>query len=374
MSSKTGDKILVVDDTPKNLTLLTAILERRQYEVITAADGDAALKATYEHMPDLVLLDIMMPRVDGFEVCKRLKADDRSADIPVIFISALDDTQDIIRAFDVGGVDYVTKPFKSREVLRRVESHLTLLKQRRELEKVREEEREQFERINTMREQFIRSATHDLKNPLSLITGYTSLMELIPEINESEKVQEYIQLIRHGSNKMRALVQDMLDLIQLQASDTGFNPQVTKLNEIVEQVLMDFEVECHGKKLTLTKSIPESNIHILIDRHMMRIMIQQLISNAIKFSNEGDTITVKLEANLEKATITIEDTGLGIPAEHLSEVFTPFFRVPATEHQEREGSGLGLAHAQTIATKHGGKVEAKSKVGEGSTFTVTLPL
>ncbi|MGB1288132.1 MAG: response regulator, partial [Aggregatilineales bacterium] len=159
MPANIANTIMVVDDTPKNLTLLTAILERRKYRVITATDGVEALKIMYDDMPDLILLDIMMPKMDGFEVCRQLKEDQRSADIPVIFISALDDTQDIIRAFDVGGVDYVTKPFKSREVLKRVESHLTLLRQRRQLQAIRAEERAQFERINAMREQFIRSAT-----------------------------------------------------------------------------------------------------------------------------------------------------------------------------------------------------------------------
>ena len=176
MNSKNGDKgdkgdILVVDDTAANLKLLSNILTQNGYRVRAARSGEMALSSVDSSPPELILLDIKMPEIDGYEVCQRLKANEQTENIPVIFISALNDIEDIIRAFDAGGVDYIMKPFKFKEVLARVDSQLTLARQRQHIETLREKDRQYFESLTKMKSQFVDAATHDLKNPLQLIMG-----------------------------------------------------------------------------------------------------------------------------------------------------------------------------------------------------------
>ncbi|NJL94745.1 MAG: response regulator [Anaerolineae bacterium] len=235
--------ILAIDDTPANLDLLMSMLVKRGYRVRPALTGEAALISAQQSPPDLILLDVNMPGMNGYEVCERLKADYRTTNIPVIFVSALDETMDKVRAFQVGGVDYVTKPFQVEEVLARIESQLTLYTQRRaleqqhqELEDLRAKELQYFNDMNRIKDEFVRTVSHDLKNPITAIQGFIYLLRQSGRIVHPED-QHLLRRIEEGAEGMRSLVLDLLDLARLEAG------MALKLEELRWLEFVQFNVD-----------------------------------------------------------------------------------------------------------------------------------
>lgn len=362
--------ILVVEDSEANVEILKNLLERRGYDVTTARSGSAAFEWLENNLPDLILTDINMPGMDGFEVCSRLKADERTAEIPVIFISALDDTENLVKAFKVGGADYITKPFRFMEVVARVQNHLMIARQRQQIQELRDQDRKQFESISKMKNHFIGTATHDLKNPLMVILGYVALMERQEQTRDNPVFEKSLQAIRDGVGRMSELVSDMLDLVQLESRAELVKERQT-INTLLEACVKDFEVM--STDITLSLETPPENIQCLIDSSGIKRVIDNLISNAIKYSTTGGSVTVRLQADDQDAIIEVTDTGLGIPEEEMPHLFDTFYRVKHEAHRQVDGTGLGLAIVKTIIDQHDGQVEVRSKLGEGSTFTIRLP-
>ncbi|MCU0514246.1 MAG: hybrid sensor histidine kinase/response regulator [Anaerolineae bacterium] len=364
-------RILIVDDTPVNLKLLSSVLARKEYEVRAARNGAMALQAVDTSPPDLILLDIAMPDMDGYLVCSHLKADPRTADIPIIFISALNDTEDIIKAFEVGGVDYITKPFKIKEVLARVENQLTMLFQRREIATIHERDRQHFARLTEMRNQFIGTATHDLKNPLSLITGHVYLLSRLPALAADPVAQGYLQMVTRGAMKIKLLITDMLDLIQIE-SQGALQVQPVSLDEFLRDCLSDFVLQAEKKGITLRlEDMPA--ITVALHPEAMGRSVDNLLSNAIKYTAAGGTVSVRAGQHQDLVWMEVEDTGLGIPAHELPELFTTFHRVQTPQHLMEEGTGLGLSIVKAIVEQHGGRVEVDSIEGQGSCFRILIP-
>jgi two-component system sensor histidine kinase/response regulator len=365
--------ILVVDDNEMNVELLSNMLERYHYRVVTSLSGQESLNLVKEENPELVLLDINMPQMSGYEVCRRLKASPETADIPVIFISALDDTDNIVQGFDAGGVDYILKPFKFREVLARVETQLTLYRQKQKIDEMRQRERQQFETMDGFRKQFIGSATHDLKNPLFVVSGYTDMLDMLPMIRENEQAKGFITLIRRGVSKMNTLVHDMLDLLQLEAAGE-LEKTPCDFAQFLSESVEDMRRRAEDKKLHFVVYPPDEAATIEIDGQRMGRVMDNLVSNAIKYTPEGGSVEIIGKVGHTTVVIEIVDTGLGIPAESLPTIFQPFVRVQHEEHMEQEGTGLGLSIVKTIVEQHEGNVEVESIEGKGSTFRVTLPM
>ena len=368
---RTGE-ILVVDDMESNIRLLSNILVSIGHKVRTALNGELALMSIRSQAPDVVLLDIRMPKIDGYEVCRRIKADPATSDIPVIFISALNDTDDIVRAFEVGGVDYITKPFKLKEVLARVSTQITLSQQRKQIEENRQHEIEYFETLNRMKDQFIKAATHDLKNPLALIAGYASLLETIKP-GETEEMQTFIDGVKEGVDKMLHLVTDMLDLLQM---ESGFHLELdnVSLSQFVAGCVSNFQFRAQEKQIQLTLDQPETDLTIPIDPFRVGRVMDNLLSNAIKYTPPGQDITVRVDTNGDYAMIEVQDTGYGIPEDALPRIFDPFYRVDNRQHRAEEGTGLGLSIAAAIIDQHNGEIQVESQVDVGSTFRIYLPL
>jgi two-component system, sensor histidine kinase and response regulator len=369
---KRNDVILVVDDNEMNRDLLVGVLDRAEYQSITASDGATALNIVHEQKIDLVLLDINMPRMDGYEVCQRLKADVRTKDIPVVFISALGETDNIVKGFDVGGGDYITKPFKYREVLARVEGQLTLYHQKRQIEEMIERERHQHRVLDEMRRQFIGSATHDLKNPIAIIAGYVEMLERLPVVTDNERARVYMGAIRRGAVKMNDLVRDMLDLLQLEHG-IEFEKVDYVFSAFVRESVQDMLMRANDKEIDFSVVVPDEKTTVLLDPKRMSRVLDNLVSNAIKYTPEGGTVRVVglLEPNV--AAIEVRDNGLGIPEEMLPKLFEPFQRVDTEEHMAQEGTGLGLSIVKAIVEQHGGTIQVWSELGRGSTFRVELP-
>lgn len=365
--------VLVVDDSEMNVDLLENMLEHYNYTTYTTVRGSEAIKIAQTKLPEIILLDINMPGMDGYEVCRQLKADERTADIPVIFISALDDTDNIIEGFDVGGVDYITKPFKYREVIARIQTQVTLLRQKRQIEEMRQRETQHFESMDKLRRQFIGSATHDLKNPLFVISGYADMLEMSPEVKDSDHLVAFVHSIQRGVDKMSDLVHDILDLLQL---ETGVTLKKSKIDftTFLEESIKDMRVRAKEKNVSLTLHKPDEIASINIDRQRFSRVIDNLVSNAIKYTESGGKVEVIGKVGHTTVVIEVVDDGLGIPEEMIPHLFQPFQRVNTEEHMSREGTGLGLSIVKTLVEQHSGTVEVKSKLGEGSRFIVTIPM
>jgi two-component system, sensor histidine kinase and response regulator len=368
--------ILVVDDNTLNADLLVTALAQHGFKVRSAHNARLALQMVEEEAPDAFLLDVNMPELDGYELCRQLKAREDTAEIPVIFISALDRTDNIIKGFDVGAVDYIPKPFKFREVFARVSSHVTLLRQKREIEMRRQRDIQQFEVIDRLRQQFIGSAAHDLKNPLFVISGYTEVLESIlsemPEHPEDERIELCTDAIKRGVTKMSSLIQDMLDLLQLEAGislDLGEDT----LFGFLKNALQDAQYRAARKQQVFELNLPQEDLPFVADLRRMNRVLENLLSNAFKYTPEGGTVSVNAAYDWHNIYIEVVDTGLGIPAAQLADIFLPFVRINTIEHMQQEGTGLGLSIVHRIIEQHKGTIYVESELGKGSAFRITLP-
>ena len=365
--------VLVVDDSEMNVDLLENMLEHYNYTTYTTVRGSEAIKIAQTKLPEIILLDINMPGMDGYEVCRQLKADERTADIPVIFISALDDTDNIIEGFDVGGVDYITKPFKYREVIARIQTQVTLLRQKRQIEEMRQRETQHFESMDKLRRQFIGSATHDLKNPLFVISGYADMLEMSPEVKDSDHLVAFVHSIQRGVDKMSDLVHDILDLLQL---ETGVTLKKSKIDftTFLEESIKDMRVRAKEKNVSLTLHKPDEIASINIDRQRFSRVIDNLVSNAIKFTSEG-AITVRV-STVEESTVCIEvtDTGIGLNQEQINRLFNRFEQADSSTTRKYGGTGLGLSISKQLVELMHGHISVVSEPKQGSTFKVILPL
>lgn len=362
--------ILVVDDTPANLELLATLLAKLGYEVRAALSGQMALMSIEVAQPDLVLLDINMPDMNGYEVCERLKENPVTADIPVIFVSALGETIDKVKAFKVGGVDYITKPFQIEEVVARIKAHITLYYQKREIEDLRQREREAFARISKLKDEFVRTVSHDLKNPIGVIAGYADLLE--DDDDDTEMRRIFARKIKDSALRMNQLVVDLLDLARIEAGmELQLKPVL--LSDFLTTAFENFELNALQKHQHLQLVI-EADATLRIDPSRMGQVINNLLSNAIKYTPEGGQIELAGTVTEGQAIITLTDNGLGIPEDDIPHLFKKFFRVHTDEHMKAEGTGLGLSIVKAIVEQHGGDIGVESQLGQGTRFTIRLPL
>ncbi len=363
--------ILIVDDVPDNLHLLSKLLSQQGYEIRKAINGAMALASAQADPPDLILLDIRMPEMDGYEVCQNLKANKATQDIPVIFLSALDDVLDKVKAFGVGGVDYITKPFQTEEVLARIDMQLRL----RHLQQQLAEHNQQLQQLNQALmtsnqelEQFAYAVSHDLQQPLQSITGFVGLIQMKYQKQLDAGVLEYIDRIFDAGKRMQRLIQDLLAYAQVGNMDLDLTPIDLKL--VLYQALANLEMLIAEKKANITfDELPcvQGN-----EVQLVRLF-QNLIGNALKFTRPDTLpqIQISVTEQADRWLLGVHDNGIGIPTENLKDIFQAFKRLKTT--QKYAGTGIGLATCKKIVSIHGGKIFAESEVGQGTVFYFTLP-
>ena len=365
--------ILVIDDNPTNLKLLVDYLENSDYTVLIAQAGDSGLQRAQNVIPDLILLDVMMPEMDGFEVCRRLKADETTHDIPVIFLTALSGEPEIIRAFEVGAVDYVTKPVRQKELLARVNTHLTLVRQKRQIEQSRAQERKYFEKLIEMKNKFVRTASHDLKNPINVIMLTLYNFEL-HGASDSDLAAAYLKTIETQTDKMRTLVLDILDLASLESGhEERLQLGISSLSTLLQAAIDSHMALAKAKDIDIDLKLLEPNIRLVADVSRFDHLLSNLISNAIKYTPDGGQIHIQAQMEADDVIISIADTGIGIPEDAIPYLFDTFYRVNKDDPLGQEGTGLGLSIAQSIVEQHNGRIWVESELGIGSTFYVALP-
>ncbi len=368
--------ILVVDDTPANLRLLSGMLTEQGYKVRSAPSGKLALMAVKASLPDLILLDITMPGMSGYEVCEQLKAEPRTRDIPIIFISALDQTEDKVKAFKLGGVDYITKPFQIEEVLARVQTHITLHALQRQLAAANQDLRAanaELEASNADLNAFAHTVAHDLKTPISVIVGFSSLLETRFERLEPEKIADNLHRITQTGYKMRDIIQELLLLASVrQMTEVETGP--LDMGAIVKEVLTRYESQIHeaGAEVITPGNWPAVNGYAA----WIEEVWANYLSNALKYGGTPPRIELgvtmpdpETQNPKPKTKFWVRDNGPGLTPEAQEKVFKPFTRL---QQERATGHGLGLSIVQRIVEKLGGDVGVESTPGEGCVFWFTL--
>ncbi len=367
----TTENILIVDDKLENLKVLESTLIEQGYTVRKAINGSMALMGANAEPPDLILLDIKMPDMDGYEVCRQLKDNSKTKDIPVIFLSALDDILDKVRAFEVGGIDYITKPFQAEEILVRVQNQLKIHRLQKQLQLQNQhlsELNQELVRSNQELEQFAYVVSHDLKQPLQVILGFAQLIAKHYQHNLDPKAIESLAQILKSGKHMKELINDLLEYSRVGSASLELKP--VNCNEVLDRVLEDLQVAIAQQQGTVTyDALPT----ILGDEIQLGELFQNLICNGLKFHSQGQLPQVQITAQQQDGTwlFEVKDNGIGIKAENFHSIFKMFQRLHS--RSEYPGTGIGLATCKKIVELHGGKIWVESAFGEGTSFYLTLP-
>jgi two-component system sensor histidine kinase/response regulator len=356
--------IFIVEDVPKNLQVLFHILKKEEYRIAAASNGRQALDMIPEARPDLVLLDVMMPEMDGFEVCRQLKKNPAAADIPIIFLTAKADTTDIVKGFEIGGVDYVTKPFNPAELLARVKTHLEL-----------KFSRETLNDLITARDKFFSIIVHDLRNPLqNLILSSDLLRYSYDSFDETER-KDYIQRFNNSANQLSSLLETLLDWSKVQRGTMEVNREKINIAALAADNIDLLKENAIKKNINVSSQI-QANIYAFADKNMIGSVIRNLVSNAVKFTYPGGE--VKITANTSSTDnfieITVSDNGVGIKEENITGLFRIDVHKRTMGTANEKGTGLGLILCKEFVEKNNGSIKVVSTPGKGSNFTFTLPV
>ncbi|WP_299491149.1 response regulator [Acaryochloris sp. IP29b_bin.137] len=392
----TKSNILVVDDSAENLRILSSMLTEEGFAVRCARGGLMALTTLQSTHADLILLDIKMPQMSGYEVCEHLKADPATREIPVIFISALDEAVDKVRAFQLGGIDYITKPFELPEVLARIENQITISRLRTQLQNQQRKllrQNQELMRSNRELEQLAHVMSHDLKQPLQSFLFAIGLVEQCCQNNTNPKVFEYLKRLRDTSGKMQKLIDALLDYARVGNEELAI--EEIACDVILAMVLDNLQVEISQQSAVIHYDpLPT----VFADRNQMMQLFHHLISNALKFQSKGNkpeiNITVSLLpqdiadsmanftysslANFERPDthppqhylFGIHDNGIGLKAEEVNLIFEIFQRLNSDNYS---GTGMGLATCKKILERHNGRIWVESELGKGTNIYFTLP-
>lgn len=366
--------ILIVDDNPTNLSLLFDLLDKEGFEVLVSQSGESALKRAAHTHPDIILLDVMMPEMDGFETCKRLKAHDATRDIPVIFMTALSETASKLRGFELGAVDYVTKPIEPEEVVIRVRTHLSIQQLQYDLQQKNAQlamslEREQ--ELNKLKSRFISMVSHEFKTPLTMISLSNNMLRRYIERMPPEKREEEFAAIDRTVERLSNLVSDVLMFSKVDTGKLTCQPEPTNVCPLCETLVARFQA-MHEDTHTLKLLCPENLPLVFLDPKMFEQILSNLLSNAVKYSPNGGMVTLEVVSEPDACIFYVRDEGIGISEADQAHLFESFHR--GENVGNIKGTGLGLSIVKQLVELHGGAIRAESNVDQGTTFTMTFPI
>ncbi|MEM1090148.1 MAG: hybrid sensor histidine kinase/response regulator [Pseudomonadota bacterium] len=367
--------ILVVDDVMANLSLLVDILKEEGYRVRPVASGREALRAAAAQPPDMVLLDIDMPEMDGFEVCKALKSAAETQHVPVIFLSAFARPSDKVAAFSAGGVDYVTKPFQIEEVVQRVATHLHLESLKACLEDQNRElhaRNRELEQIRKTQANLVHMIVHDLRSPLAGVLGYLELLQIGGADSLSEEILADVGRAVEACNSANDLVSCLLDIARLESAAMPMDIAPLDLGRSADAAL-NSQHSIKGQR-TLKLHQGDRPVMVNADAGLVHRVLVNLLHNAIKATGEDDRIDLDISQDGEFARLQVIDTGRGIPADRISGLFEKFAQADQRRRHRDDGFGIGLAFCRLAVEAQGGSIGVESELGEGSRFWFTLPL
>jgi two-component system, sensor histidine kinase and response regulator len=355
-----GDLLLIVDDNMLNLQLTAGILKEEGYLISLAQDGQAALSQLGHMLPDLILLDIMMPGIDGLEVCRRLKNDVRLREIPVIFLTAKKETEDLAEGFNVGGVDYITKPFNREELIIRVKNHLELSKSRKKIVE-----------MNRTRDKLYSVIAHDIRSPFSNIVLTLSTLSGGYLDPVSKEFMEIIKNLEKSANETRILIDNLLDWTGLQSDTVILDTKMNSIYGVVDHCLHLLQGNLETKNIKVTLDIP-ADLTAFFDERSMKSVFRNIIYNAVKFTPSNGEISISGRIQSDNVIVSIIDTGVGMSPDLVKRIFidNEHYSTPGTENEQ--GSGLGTFIIKDFVEKNGGTIEVKSIPNSGTIISVYL--
>lgn len=374
--------VLVVDDVAENLAMLNALL-RGHYRVKVASSGQQALALAEKSVPDLILLDVMMPDIDGYEVCRRLKADAATSGIPVIFLTAKSNEADEQNGFDLGAVDYIAKPISPPLVLARIKAQMQLKEARDLLEARNREDKQRFElalaqqlEINAMRSTFVSMTSHEFRTPLTSILSSQDLLRHYHDRLDAGERLEILDNIAAAAKRMVAMLDQVLTIGRHDANRMEFAPAPMDLAAFCHQLKAEAEASHAANAPDRPPNRVELDIDIgepavVADEKLLRHILGNLLSNAIKYSPQTASASFRVRREAERLYFEVADRGIGIPAADLPRLFGNFHR--ASNVGDIPGTGLGLAIVKRAADSHGGRITVTSEAGCGTCFTVEIP-
>lgn len=362
--------VLVVDDNPKNVQIIALLLRELKYKIIIAVNGSSAVDLVERVRPDLILLDVMMPGMDGFEACQIIKLKPENKDIPVIFLTALSEKVNIVKGFEVGGVDYITKPFNKEELISRIKTHLELKYTRDELQKTTNHLME----LNSIKDKMFSVIGHDLRSPIGSIKMTLDFLksDLGKQYN-IESFHETIGVLAQTTDEVFGLLENLLGWAKSQSGNLAVVPENILVKDLINSVYLLHKGSLQQKKVQFEQQIDEE-ISVNADLNMLKTVVRNLLSNAIKYTPEGGTIRVITHHIKEFIHITVTDTGVGIPPENMSKLFDDKQHLTTYGTNNEAGSGIGLILCQSFVKKNNGRLFVESEVGKGSSFIIELPL
>lgn len=374
--------ILAVDDQPNNLKVIAGVLGD-EYQLSIANNGHNALKILDKLVPDLILLDIMMPGMDGFEVCHEIKLRPQLKDIPIIFLTAKTEISDIVKAFEAGAVDYIFKPFNPLEVKARVNSQLQLFHTSRQLKElnyklaVSQQELEltnvKLEMLNKQKDKFFSVIAHDLKTPFNNVIAITGLISESLASKEQESLLEYVTMLRNTTDKAMDLLMNLLEWAKSQTGNLKFTPGLIQPISIIQDVLAIYQESIRAKSLIVNFDC-NPDYEFFGDQPMIATVLRNLLGNAIKFSLAGGVIYLKVNRLADGSTqFSVKDFGIGISSDLLPLLFVLGANTGRPGTRGEPSSGLGLMLCKDFVERHGGSITVESAEGKGSEFSFTIP-
>jgi signal transduction histidine kinase len=366
-SSANGARILVVDDEPRNVLLLQELLESRGYTVWTAADGEQGLALAQERGPDVLLLDVMMPRLNGFDVCRRLKADQRTAMIPVLLVTSLDAREDRLAGIGAGANDFITKPIDTGDLLLRVRNAVTT-------KRLHDEVSSQFRKLQeleTARDTLTHMIVHDLRSPLTGLQAYLDLLRMAVAAGATDEVLEYARDANAMSGRLKDMVSQVLDVSRMESGQMPVTPVDTDLVQLLPEAAASLGPP--PPTVRIVYQLPREAVVVSCDRDLVSRMLVNLVGNAFKFTPRGSDISIGLDAQNGHARITVTDGGPGIAAEHREMIFEKFAQAPLGRKGVLRSTGLGLTFCKLAVEAHGGRIGVENAESGGARFWVDLP-
>lgn len=358
----TPARVLVVDDQASNIQLVGSILGKQGFEIVPASDGPTALKRLALRLPDLILLDVLMPDMDGFEVCRRIRENQEWRDIPIIFLSASDDKDLIVRAFESGGVDYVTKPFNHAELTSRVRTHLALKLARDRLAQLAED-----------KDELLGILTHDLKSHLAGMQMSAQILRDRTAPLEDSKLTQLCENISQSCGQLLAFTKEFL---ANSAAERGFTArqETVNLTETISRTVQEYQPAAGRKGLAIRTLLPDQAATVCADQSAVRQVLDNLLSNAIKFSPPNQEISITVQPNGTTVECYVQDQGPGFTPEDKARMFRRYARLSARPTGGEPSTGLGLSIVKKLVEGMSGELSCESTPGRGARFAVRLPL
>lgn len=366
--------VLIVDDYPPNLQVLRDLLEGAGYKVLTAERGEDALPLIRAEPPDIILLDVLMPEMDGFTVCKKIKAEEEFNAIPIILVTALHDSQHVVRGLEAGADDFVSKPFLAPELLARIRSHLRAKRLHDALSEqlaIVQRQHEELQRLETLKEELTEMIVHDMNNPLTSIIGNLEFIAQIPPA-VSPVQREALDSARNAAKRLMRMIRNLIDIRSMEDNQLRILRTSVPIQEVLGDILHEVELEHYKPAMTICADVEPAELWV--DREVISRVLANLVDNAVKYSPHNAAVHIAGVRGAEEYTLVVEDSAETLPAEFRESIFEQSQQVAARQAQLPRGIALGLTFCKVAVEAHGGSLSVEPASPRGNRFIVRLPM